>query len=287
MDGRWIALAIAAAVPTGGAAQTDDPPDATALKALEAGVPPQSWYPDGYYDLRIAAEAEAAENPRAAERLVAVAPDAAGKLRPRYDIVDCAPERAAADAGDAKTQQLGDLALEVARLRGEFVRLNYPAAVYAEPLLAFERARIGTAGTTDYATLAAAAEANRQRIAPTLPAIAARASCSAEKAAGAILTRGIVAALPAPRPGVTVATQPAAGEVLLISAFAFKVCTRKQPDPWDRFQCKWNEVETGVKKPLSGRFVYQVKWPDGTVRKGTREIAPGPAATVTFRKTGS
>ncbi|MGB3846915.1 MAG: hypothetical protein WA940_13680 [Sphingopyxis sp.] len=287
MNGRWIALAVAAAAPAGAAAQTDDPPDATALKALEAGVPPQSWYPDGYYDLRIAAEAEAAENPRAAERLVTAMPDAAGKLRPRYDIVDCAPDHAAADSGDAATRRLGDLALEVARLRHEFARLTYPTAVYAEPLLAFERAGIKATDAGDYSTLAAAAEANRQRIAPTLPAIAARASCSAEKGAGPILTRGIAAALPAPRPSVTLATQPATGEVLLISAFAFKVCTRKQPDPWDRFQCKWNEIETGVKKPLSGRFVYQVKWPDGTVRKGTREIVPGPAATVTFKKTGS
>ncbi len=101
--------------------------------------------------------------------------------------------------------------------------------------------------------------------------------------------RGIAAA-PSPT-GVTLATVPAAGEVLLINAFAFKVCMRKQADPWDRFACKWNEVETGIARPLSGRFVYQVRWPDGTVRKGTREIIAGQngaaASTVTFKKTGS
>ena len=90
-------------------------------------------------------------------------------------------------------------------------------------------------------------------------------------------------------PGVTFVTQPPAGEVLMINAFAFKVCVRKHPDPWDRFRCRWTEIETGVAKPMTGRFVYQVKWPDGTVRKGTRDVAPGPggSATVTFRKTGS
>src|SRR5690606_41100570 len=129
--------------------------------------------------------------------------------------------------------------------------------------LSFERARLGTASTADYATLAAAAEANRQLIAPNLPAIAARASCSAEKGAGPILTRGIAAALPAPRPGVTVATQPAAGEVLLISSFAFKVHTRKQPDQTHRFTRKWIENESRLGKPLAAQFHYLVNWHDG------------------------
>ena len=88
-----------------------------------------------------------------------------------------------------------------------------------------------------------------------------------------------------------VRTSPPLGEVLMINAFAFKVCTRKKPDPWDRFACKWNEIETGVDQTLSGRYVYQVKWPDGTVRRGTREIVPSyddePKVTVTFKKTGS
>ena len=94
-------------------------------------------------------------------------------------------------------------------------------------------------------------------------------------------------AVPRRAPGVTFVTQPPEGEVLMISAFAFKVCVLRKPDPWDRFACRWNEIETGAAKPMSGRFVYQVKWPDGTVRKGTREIAPGGSSTVTFRKAGS
>ncbi|WP_144037942.1 hypothetical protein [Sphingopyxis sp. KK2] len=89
------------------------------------------------------------------------------------------------------------------------------------------------------------------------------------------------------RPGIVFQTSPPSGEVLMVSAFAFKLCQRKNADPWDRFKCRWNEIETGVPKPLSGRFVYQVKWPDGTVRKGTREIAPAEDAAVTFKKVGS
>ena len=126
-----------------------------------------------------------------------------------------------------------------------------------------------------YQRLAKAVEANRQRLAPQLPKVVADGGCGAGEGSAVI-----------------VKTSPPQGEVLLINAFAFKVCTRKKPDPWDRFACKWNEVETGVEKRLSGRYVYQVKWPDGTVRKGTREIVPNyededVAAVVTFKKTGS
>ena len=96
----------------------------------------------------------------------------------------------------------------------------------------------------------------------------------------------IGSALPRPR-GVVLKTEPAGGELLLINAFAFKVCMRKQQDPWDRMACRWNETETGVARPMSGRFVYQVQWPDGAVRKGTREIAPEQSGAVTFKKVGS
>lgn len=89
------------------------------------------------------------------------------------------------------------------------------------------------------------------------------------------------------KPGTVFQTSPPSGEVLMVSAFAFKICQRKNADPWDRFKCRWNEIETGVPKPLSGRFVYQVKWPDGTVRKGTREFAPADDGAVTFTKVGS
>jgi hypothetical protein len=319
VSGSIAALALLTQ-PTGAAAQV--PPDAAALKAIEAEVPPQRWYPDGYYDVRIAAEADAAEQARPMSELVNDWGDGLGK---RYDVYDCSAASPPALEVDPVTARYGFAASEVARLRSELKRLKYPAALYAGPLLAFEQAQIAEAAsgpdpqaeairlaeweaayaaaekageeppafdageadassdsgeeTADqiddpYSALANGLEANRLRLAPKLPKIVVEGGCGAGEGAPII-----------------VKTSPPGGEVLLVNAFAFKVCTRKTPDPWDRFKCKWNEIETGVEKPLSGRYVYQVKWPDGAVRKGTRDIIAGedgePAAIVTFKKTGS
>jgi hypothetical protein len=310
-----LLAALASPVPT----MAKEPLDAAGLKAIEAKVPPQSWYPEGYYDVRIAAEGQVADFPR--DKLTM---DWGDGEPPYYDVVDCNAEYVSLDETDPLTARYGGAALEVARLRSEFEQLKYPVAVYAEPLLAFEKAKIeeakaapeamtdaeiaaaeaaalaegaadaaeadasaavGAAEAIDgdapvdltadpYYALAQAVEANRQRLAPKLPQVLADGGCGAGEGNPVI-----------------VRTSPPQGEVLMINAFAFKVCTRKKPDPWDRFACKWNEIETGVSQTLSGRYVYQVKWPDGTVRKGTREIVPGydenAKVTVTFKKTGS
>ncbi len=307
-----------------------EPIDAAGLKAIETKVPPQSWYPDGYYDVRIAAEGQMADFPR--DNLTM---DWGDGQPPYYDVVDCNAEYVSLDDTDPFTARYGGVALEVARLRAEFERLKYPLAVYAEPLLVFEKAKIEEAkaapepmteedinaayaaeeaaaaaagdavdatmneeeaaaaeaaaaaadaadenaaldlSSDPYHALAEAVETNRQRLAPKLPRVVADGGCGAGEGSAVI-----------------VKTVPPKGEVLLINAFAFKVCTRKKPDPWDRFACKWNEIETGVEKQLSGRYVYQVKWPDGVVRKGTRDITPNfddeeVPVTVTFKKVGS
>jgi hypothetical protein len=313
-------------MPTGVAAQA--PPDAAALKLIEAQVPPQSWYPGGYYDVRIAAESEQHDLQAEVKDLIVDWDDGQGK---RYDVVDCGAEAPAALEVDPVTARYGFVASEVARIRSDLGMLKFPAALYAEPLLAFEKAKIEeatqapdpqleaaaaaeaeaaadaaaemtapegnlssaaeaeaaaaadeaeamameAAQTEDpYSTLAKAIETNRQRLAPKLSKVVAEGGCGAG----------------GPGP-IIVTTIPPQGEVLLVNAFAFKVCTRKTPNPWDRFACKWNEIETGVKKQLSGRYVYQVKWPDGLVRKGTRDITPeydtDEAVMVTFKKVGS
>ncbi|HMO76210.1 MAG TPA: hypothetical protein PKD48_12795, partial [Sphingopyxis sp.] len=277
MRGGSIALMIAALAPA--QALAEEIPDAAAMRALEAAVPPQPWYPEGYYDLRIAAEAQVAEYPRPQAALLA-APSGGSTLY--FDLIACGTERVAADAADPAALRYGDVALETARLRSEFARLDYPADVYAEPLLAYEKASLeradGASGPdSPLAALAAAAEAKRARIAPALAPVIARGLCEMVRIERQAREREsayeMMGAAPR-RPTVMVGTEPAGGEILLVNAFAFKVCTRKTPDPWDRFACKWNEIQAGAGQPLSGRYVYQVKWPDGTVRKGTREIAP-------------
>lgn len=300
MRGSALAILMASCgLPVVAAAQT--PPDAAAMKRLEAKVAPQPWYPGGYYDVRIAAEGQIAEAPRPIGEIVYDWDiDPAGRYK-AYDVIDCGAEGVVPGDVDPVTARYGDVALEIARLRSELERIKYPLDIYAAPLLAYERIRIDEATkapdpmlpepaaddadaaaddnvseTADdpLAKLATEIEANRKRLAPKLPHIIIDGGCGAGEGSGVI-----------------VKTTPPAGEVLLINAFAFKVCTRRQADPWDRFACKWNEIETGVEKQLSGRYVYQVRWPDGIVRKGTRDIVPnfdGDAPTTeTFRKTGS
>lgn len=291
MIGRAILALLALAGPVAAAAQDGAPDDMAAMKALETAIPRQSWYPDGYYDVRIAAEAQVAEFPRPATDLPAT-PDRG------YNLVACNAEKIGFDASDPLMARYGNTALEVARLGAELRRMNYPASLYAEPLLAFERDRLAAADGQSvddpYSTLADALEAARARLEPGLSSVFAFDECTPPPGAAppprpTTSPKPTAAITPRAAPGVTFATQPPAGEVLMINAFAFKVCVRKQPNPWDRFACRWNEIETGIARPMSGRFVYQVTWPDGTVRKGTREIVapPGTATSVTFRKTGS
>ena len=275
---------------------------AAEMKALEAAVPKQSWYPEGYYDVRIAAEAEIAET----------TPSPLPGPGEAYNLQACGTQRPVSGTDDPLLAGYGNVALEIARLRSDLGRMHFPEARYTAPLIAFERDRIIDVLPRGeiYTVLADALNARGDPASVALPAVVAWDDCPpppppppppAESApfkpakpakpmkpsAQATSAPKPAAALPRRAPGVIVATQPPAGEVLIINAFAFKVCVRKHPDPWDRFQCKWNEIETGVAKPLSGRFVYQVRWPDGTVRKGTREIAPSESGAVTFKKVGS
>lgn len=336
--------------------------EASDMQALEAAVPKQAWYPDGYYDVRIAAEAEVAET----------ATTSVPKPGEKFNLVACRTPNTSLGTDDPLLNRYGAIALETARLRFELGRHHFPEARYGAPLIAFERDRIVGAVPKDqvYRALATALNGQSDAASSDLPIVIASDDCSppspspppaaadpgkpadsaqrdaeqqaiaktevdryqqaqaqaqaqaeyaarsaaayeAEKARASAYEaqarraremaeeyarreRARMASVPRPAAaapsrarGVVFTTQPPAGEVLMINSFAFKVCTRKNPDPWDRFQCKWNEIETGVPKPLSGRFVYQVKWPDGTVRKGTREIAPADTGAVTFRKVGS
>lgn len=355
-----LAMTMTMAMPA--SAQEDAVPDGSRMAALEAEVPPQTWYPDGYYDVRIAAEAQSAEAPRNKTLFVGACPEGGGLC---YDPFDPLPQRINPGEGDPAVRRYGDIALNISRLRQELALTGYPLAVYSGPLADYERKLVETAASTDPTadtsrteaarTLAATLETLRKRKTPNLPRIIGYDESTA--LVRAIVTRSAgpsaalypagkklfgnvrltlktgdqvelldargsrtlrgpgvfaagdtdvsaasVAAIARPsvprarggavrgggKPsGIVIQTSPLSGEVLLVSAFAFKICQRKTGDPWDRFACKWNEIETGVARPLSGRFVYQVRWPDGTVRKGTREIAPADTGAVTFKKVGS
>ena len=65
---------------------------------------------------------------------------------------------------------------------------------------------------------------------------------------------------------------PTSGQLWLINAFAFKVCERKVADPWDHGACGWSEFISGDTTTASGRYMYEARWPNGTVRRGAKVL---------------
>jgi hypothetical protein len=282
----WLLIGLLTAAATPVRAQQLETPEQ--LAAIAARLPHHDWYPPGYYEARLGAEAFVAQFPRQPTAMVYQIPDQAGKV---YDITDMEEDACKAhpdyyDDLDPQTQQWGELALKVSRLRAEMERLGYPEAVYASALEDYERRqidrRVGAAADTSAngeldADLVRRLNAARDASAPDRPAIAMSVGRCAE--------RGSANASPILR------TSPRGGEIWMISAFAFNVCARKKSDPWDRFACHWNEIPTGTEFYDAGRFVYQIRWPDGTVKKGIRQFGDDQsgarAPVILFRKKGS
>ena len=77
------------------------------MKAIEAKLPKQSWYPDGYYEVRIAAEAEVAESPGGTE------PEPGEP----YNLIICDTDTPGLDASDPALRDYGAVALDIKRER--------------------------------------------------------------------------------------------------------------------------------------------------------------------------
>lgn len=278
------ALTLAPAVQAQGVSAED-------MRAAEDSVAMRDYYPEGYYDVRVAAEATIAKWPRERDEMLdycesgsdygraSAYGNAQGAGSGRcYEVMDCAWQPVPANDDDPAYTRFGAVALEIARLRSELDRLGYPTGVYARPIDEFERRMVesgtaleGEAADDARKDLVDTLERRRSRLAPQTLSIVNDAPCD-----------------PLPDGPIIVRTVPTGGEVLLINAFSFNVCTRRQPDPWDRFACRWNEWVPGeMRTQPYGRFMYQVTWPDGTNRRGSREIvrdAGEESVTVTFRK---
>ena len=278
---------------------------AAAMDEIAARVPDPDWYPDGYRDIAIAARTFHADeladlpplpplpNPTAEEIAAFDASDARGLPPPgSMDLVSCDERDFAFDYSGSSSDvyaRYGPVAFDVGYIDARLRHAGYLPEHYTDALLAFERARFGIfdkqAADPDYANwdevsaaywqLAEAVDTVRVEQELDLPPVYADGGCGAGG-----------------EPPVRIVTSPARGQVWLINAFAFKVCTRTMRDPWNTDACRWNEMETGKDVNLGGRYMYKVRWPDGTIRKGAREIyasydEDGAATRVTFRRTGS
>ena len=264
-------------------------PSLAAAKAppVEAAVPDQPWYPPGYRDLRIAAEGTVRTFPR---DQVAVLHNWDDDGEGDYDVIDCMLGYDLPENPDWQVHLRELLALDVARMRTELASLGYRPAVYEAALLAHERAALAhfpavrqPPPPVDYDALpddaplpevaietgddddtydsfwgleklAATLEANRQRLQPRKPRIVYDGGCGAGEVE------------------FSVALSPPTGHLWLINAFAFKVCERKVADPWNHQACGWSEFASGDTTTASGRYMYEARWPDGTVRRGAKVL---------------
>ncbi len=232
-----------------------------------ASVPDQPWYPKGYRDFRIAAADEIATFPRESWTLM---------QRAEYDLGLCD------DKYRDRAGQYAELALEVARLGSEMKRLGYPAGVFEQPLLDYERdglaslklpaaaqeaAAAGSSAPDRLSALAAQMESRRQRAQTGMPIV--YRGCSSASVAVAASRRRRFGALRG-SPGVAIEMSPPGGHLWLLNGFAFRVCERKSGNPWDHIACGWNEYSAGAGAQVSGRYIYEARWPDGTVRRGAR-----------------
>lgn len=271
-------------------------PSFVAAKApqVPAAVSDQPWYPPGYRDLRIAAESMMRTFPR--DPGIVLWEDWNNPRKRTYDVIDCMLGYDLPENSDWQIHLRERLALDVARMRTELARLGYRPQVYEAALLAHERAALAhfpalrkppppvdyealpddaslldAPASDDSASelegeddtyhqfwglkeLAATLEANRQRLQPTKPQIIMQGGCGAGEVE------------------FNVALAPPTGRLWLLNAFAFKVCERKVADPWNHQACGWSEFASGDTTIASGRYMYEARWPDGTVRRGAKVL---------------
>lgn len=67
-----------------------------------------------------------------------------------------------------------------------------------------------------------------------------------------------------------VQTDPKGGRVWLATKFSFDLCGARQLDQWSVEKCRWTEVDPNQEVYLSGRYVYQSRWPNGKKGRGIR-----------------
>lgn len=179
--GPWLAAAAALFLPVAAYAQDDALPDPGVMRAIEAAIPPQSWYPDGYRDIRIAAEATLADRPHGGQPDTTTGFASFGSA----DLIVCDHDYSAADWGDPATTSLGRIAMDSARFRAKLRQLGYPENLYDAPLLDFEKARLEQEASPETPApasdprfaLAAAINDNRLKLAPDLPPVSASRFC--------------------------------------------------------------------------------------------------------------
>jgi hypothetical protein len=284
--------------------------------AAAQSVPRQEWYPEGYLDLRTAAAEQVATFPRDEAALLTTDSATGSK---KYNLIDCEIGPDVADGFEGASWRHQALALEIASKRAELQRLGFLPEIYEQPLLDYERKALAAIAAADeiynhwldnppdvdippgggpvaiprpelpradYAELIGALEAGRERLQPDRPGFMVQAGCP--YGLDEVLNTGIAIGIErGPDDGFTFHLRPRNGELRLINAFAFQVCARKVADPWQDPSCRWSNYSDGEYTARPGRYLYEARWPDGTVQRGAKILerdARGKFTTHTFNR---
>ena len=259
-----------------------------ALAQQAAPVQNRSWYPDGYRDLRIAADLMVADFPRRrSDMVMEYFEDPDTEV---YELYDCDTLLDIKDNNDEEEWARWRLALRVSKFRRELERLGYPPEIYDRPLLEYERyeltgleprwgkpvrelfERFPDGLPAEYfapevsdevihdmqlyahgmlAALKDEMEVRRSRLSPQSPRFDLRGDC--------------------PNPSrFEIRLDPEDGELWLIKAFDFRLCERRVADPWAHGACSWRRYVEGGDVYLNGHYMFEARWADGTVRRGPR-----------------
>jgi len=255
-------------------------------------VTDRDWYPEGYLDLRIAA-AEQVET--FAEPIFT------------YELYQCTLGDELPEDMTEDERELAKVALQIAAYRSDFVEIGYPLEVYDQVLLEYERWML-TGDVPEWGR--AAAELLEQPI-PEIDE--SDVDWTPERVAEIELAQyGMLAALKtvleqrrlqfSPRKPIffieggcgagedefEIKLVPANGELWLVNAFAFRVCERRTADPWNHRACGWTQFVAGDTTFASGRYMFEARWPNGTVKRGARVLQPNynsdDPGSVIFRR---
>lgn len=205
----------------------------------------------------------------------------------QVDVVPPRPEAGEPSLAESIDEELLGLARTVAIYRLSMVRGGYPRAVYEAPLRRLVRARLdhidailraapraryailhGYAGEPDHwGIFENELEANRRRIDPRLPPFEATFDCGGGE------TFAIVR------------SEPPGARVWVISRFRFELCRAQGRDPLNLQQCtRWIEAIPEQSLAMAGNYMYQARWPNGTITNSALQIrASDDRATTIYR----
>jgi hypothetical protein len=270
---RSASLLLACAsvfVSSSGLAQSDRrqvaqiPPVATAAA--------QPSYPEGYDDLRAAALIDARQQaaPAPANSLTAQPPDEFVALYP----CDWQLDIGATDAREAVLEETARrAAFLVYRLHGS----GYPPAMFEGLLRDHENQMLALAARVRPGPRGDALAQFRMQVRGADEVLVT--NFEARRRRGHPEMRPLFLADPCIASGrpsrYRLVTRPANGRAWVVSNFAYYVCQRRAPDPWDVAACPgWREVHGDEVGAFSGRHKVQARWPDGRVNRSERTFEP-------------